>query len=98
MIQSGIGVLIVFFITFISRIQNSYKSGDGNWEYTLNEEGIRSISGVTDTDINWGIIIKTIELEEYILLEYKGIGFIPVPKEILTPEKTKWIKGKIRRK
>lgn len=63
-------------------------------EYTLNDYGCHIISSTGESKTKWEYVKEVDEIKDYLLLKGQ-LGQVPVPKDVLTPESTAWIKGKV---
>ena len=95
-------LVITMISVFLARMKLGVKrikmTGDGKWEMEINEDGIWTKSSLAEAKHNWNNLNGLIEIKEYLLLVSSGGGFLPVPKSVLTPESTAWIKEKIGKK
>lgn len=65
-------------------------------EYSLNDYGYQIIESIGESKTKWEYVKEVDEIKDYLLLRMQR-SLVPVPKEVLTPESTAWIKGKVRK-
>lgn len=66
----------------------------GTWEYTLNDDGILAIKPTREEIINWDTVKDIDHMKGYWLLKFETGPILPIPEDVLSPEKKAWIKGK----
>ena len=92
------GLFSSFLTAYRGRLKTDYVTQNLRIEHALNEEGVWTKSTLGESKSNWSAITNIIDTENYLLLRFVNTIHIPIPKEILTPESTAWLKVKISKK